>query len=209
LLKRSITYASPFDEDKKITGEFYFHISKADMVRMEVEGHKERHVDPEGNELTGWRAKMQRIVDAGDGKAVMAELEDIICRSHGHRDGDRFLRTPEILADFRGSGAYDQLLYDLCTDVEVAAEFVNGVFPSNLAQVAAEVAERAEQEMAAANAGGAVATSAPEPPQAEPDADSTGLTEPVTPRVLTQTEVTEMDAAELKAGLADGRYKLS
>lgn len=214
MLNYKITYENPIT-NAEVTEEHYFNISKADMVRMEVEDHKVHHIRKEdGVELTGWMAKLQKIVDSEDGKGVMAEIEDMITRSFGHREGDRFLRSPEYLTDFRGSGAYDQLFFDLCTDAAAAAEFVTGIFPKNLDKVAVEVAERAEAWRAAE----AAKTSKTESPAiaavekvaeatgADVPKDPTGLTNPTVAQELTQAQVVEMDAAELQAGLASGKY---
>jgi hypothetical protein len=40
LVKKTITYMNPFTE-KMVTEEHYFHISKADLVEMEMEEHAE------------------------------------------------------------------------------------------------------------------------------------------------------------------------
>ena len=75
MLKKTITYTNPFTE-QEVTEEHYFHISKADLVEMEMEENKAAYTDKEGNRLTGMQAKLQQIVDSEDGKAIMAEFKD-------------------------------------------------------------------------------------------------------------------------------------
>lgn len=192
MLKKVITYTNPFT-DEEITEEHYFHISKADIVEMQMEEIKASYVK-DGETLTGMQAKLQQIVDSEDGKAIMREFKDIIRRAYGKKEGVRFLKSNEIWEEFASSEAYSQLIFDICTDAAAASEFINGIIPKNMEQIAAEIQAQAEK-------------TAPEITKAP--ADPTGLTHHSTPRTLTTREVNEMDSDELKSGLATGRYKLS
>jgi len=213
LLRKTITYENPFTEEE-VTEEHYFHISKADLVEMEMEEHKSTY-EKDGETLTGMQAKLQRIVDSEDGRAIMQEVKDIIRRSYGKKDGDRFLKSPAIWEDFAASEAFSQLFFELCTNAGAAAEFMNGVIPGNLEKIAADIREQAEK----AQLNGDGTTSPPvsvSSPPLSPEADPTAVEPQPTisetldnPRVLTQKEVQEMDSDELKSGLATGRYKLS
>lgn len=211
MLKKTITYDNLFTE-QQVTEEHYFHISKADLVEMEVTEHQQEYTSSTGEKLTGMQAKLQRIVDSKDGKAIMAEFKDIIRRSYGKKDGDRFLKSPEIWADFSSSEAFSQLLWELCTDASAAAEFINGIVPGNLDQIAAEVREKAAEITAEQATGGSqqsAAVAAVERVGEELGADMSELKRDVEPRVLTLSEAQELDQDELKSGLATGRYKLS
>lgn len=202
MLKKTIKYTNPFT-DEEVSEEHYFHISKADLVQMEMEEHGARY-KKDGQELTGMQAKLQRIIDSQDGRAIMGELRDIIRRSHGRKDGDRFIKTATTWEEFSSTEAYSQLVFDLCTDAVAAAEFMNGIIPNNLEQIAAEVRAIAEKEEGeeptsvpaiAENGGAKAQSSVPETK--------------VEPRVITPAEMADMNAEDLKAGLADGRYKFS
>ena len=212
MLKKSITYEKPF-ADQKVTEEFYFHISKADLVRMEVEEHKERF-EESGKEYTGFEAKLHRIVAAEDGRQMMPLFEDIIRRSYGRKDGDRFMRSEEIWQDFRGSGAFDELLFELCTNAEKSAEFINGIFPGNLEQLAAEIAAEvaAKKPAAKAKAKAGAKKAAQQAQLDDPDGyprkqEITNAT-PESPIVLSQAEMVDMEPEDLQTGLAAGRFKL-
>lgn len=189
MLKKDITYVNPFTE-KQVTEQHFFHISKADLVEMEMEENKATYTNEAGETFTGMQAKLQRIVDSQDGRAIMTEFKDILRRAYGRKDGDRFLKSPQIWEEFASTEAYSQLLWELCTNAEESAAFINGIVPRNLDQVAAEVKAQAETP-------------------ATESKDPTGLTESETPRVLTPKEMREMDSAELKNGLASGKFKLS
>lgn len=217
MLKREIKYENPFTNEE-VTEEHWFHISKADLVEMEMEEHNQTYKKG-GETLTGMRAKLERITDSQDGKAIMAEFKDIIRRSYGQRDGDRFRKSQEISADFMASEAFSQLLFELCTNADSAASFVGGIVPNNLEQIAAEVRKEAEKlELEAqgdkdAPAIAAVSAAAQKLGADDPTVDPTGITgdtkSPLVAKVLTTDEMQAMPAEELQAGLASGRYKLS
>jgi hypothetical protein len=193
VVKKTITYKDPFT-DKDVTEDHYFHISKADLVEMEVDSHDATYTAPDGRELTGMQARLQRMIDAEDVRAVHTELKTILRRAYGKRVDDRFVKKPEFWEEFSGSEAYSEFIFGLFTNVDEFSTFLTNMFPGNLEEIAAEVAARAE---------------AVQEGQSGSTPDPTGLSEHITPRVLTSAEVVAMDSEELKAGLADGRYKLS
>src|SRR4029077_376913 len=123
LLKKSITYENPFTE-QPVTEEHYFHISKADLIEMELEENKQVYTSKDGQKYTGMQAKLRKIMDSEDGKAILVELKDIIRRSYGKKDGDRFIQSPQIWAEFESSAAYSQFRFDILTDATLAAEFI-------------------------------------------------------------------------------------
>lgn len=213
MIKKTVTYVNPFTE-QQVSEELYFHISKADMVEMEVEEHNAKYVK-DGEELTGMRAHLQRIVDSEDGKAVLKEFKAILRRAYGKKVGDRFVKNPEIWAEFEGSEAYSELLFELLTNAEEAGRFFSSMMPGNLEQIAAEVAARAEAEEKTAPA---QVQTAPAPVQGStPDTnDWLVKRKPVidaatseSPVVVTEADIQAMDTDVFRSGLADGRFKLS
>lgn len=229
MLKRDITYTNPFTEEE-VTEEHYFHISKADLVEMEMEEHKAKYKAKDGTELTGMQAKLQRIIEAQDGRAIIAELKDMILRSYGRRDGDRFIKNAKEREDFASSEAFSQFLFELCTDADKAAEFTSNIVPSNLEQEAARISAEAQlaqggsaEELhdtaiaAVERAGDALG--APREPAAEevPGTDEwaakrkpvIAAATPDNPVDINRDDVTLMIPDDLQIGLADGRYKLS
>jgi hypothetical protein len=190
LLKKTITYTNPFT-DEEVSEEHYFHISKADLVAMAMEDHNATY-EKDGEKLIGLQAKLQKVVDSEDGKAILAEFKDIIRRAYGKKDGDRFLKSEEIWNDFSSTEAFSQLLFDLSTDANAASEFINGIIPKNLDQIAADIEQRAR-----------ALASETTPVTAENNGT------PDATQLLTQEQAAAMDANELQSGLAAGRYKLS
>lgn len=194
MLKKTITYTNPFT-DQEITEDHYFHISKADLVEMQMENLKEPEiVNPEtGQTLEGYPAMLQRISNDQNGKEILVVVKDMVRRAYGKKVGDRFVRSQEIWEEFSSSEAWSQLYFELCTDAEILATFVNGVFPGDMLE---EVNKLAQSE-------------GPSETPKEVLDDPTGFSKSDTPKVLTTQEITEMDSEELKSGLATGRYRLS
>lgn len=219
MLKKSITYTNPFTE-QEVTEEHYFHISKADLVEMEMEEHSATYKTKDGAELTGMQAKLQRIIDAEDGKAIMIELKDMIRRSYGLKDGDNFRKSEAIWQNFSSTEAFSQLLFELCTDASMSAEFMNGIVPSNLAQEAASIVSKAQSTDAdqgsaaiAAVEQVAEATGADfpkEPGFISPERKAVlDLATPENPIAITQADVAGLGIADVSFGLESGKYQLS
>lgn len=193
MLKKTIVYENPFTK-QMVSEEHYFHISKADLIEMQMENLNEPEViNPEtGQKLEGYPAMLQRIVNDRDGKEILVVVKDMVRRAYGKKMGDRFIRSPEIWEEFISTEAWSQLYFELCTDAVAQADFMNGIFPSDMMDEA--------NKLAAA--------------QATADGESGQIfrldsTKSDTPKVLTRKEAIEMDADELQSGLATGRYKLS
>lgn len=190
MLRKPITYVDPFTEHA-VTEEFYFHLSKADIIHMEL-----------GQKGGGLKAHIERIVAAEDAPEVMKVFKEIIGQAYGKRIDGKFVKNKEQTDEFFASEAYGELLMEMLQDPAKAAEFVNGIAPKDSEKIAVKASERPPTVNAVADIQATQAEQAPEK-------DPTGLTDHVTPRVLTQNEVIKMDSDELKAGLAEGRYKLS
>jgi len=120
LLKKTIEYED-FNGDK-VVEDHYFHLSKAELVEMEME------------KPGGMGEYLQNIVKSEDGKAIITEFKKIILGSYGKRseDGKRFIKTEELRDEFYSSQAYSELFMELCTDADKAAEFINGIIPAGL-----------------------------------------------------------------------------
>lgn len=201
MLKKSITYESY--DDKTVTEDFYFHLSKADLIELEM-SHK-----------GGLQAYIQRVVDSKDGKAIIEEFKRLILMSYGEKnpDGSRFVKNDELRQDFLSSPAYDVLFMELVTDAAKAAEFVNGIIPKGLDVDVSKVAPPArtlndviEAERIKEQGKGPV-ENVFENDKAIPDAPDPIFNQSDA-RVLTPKEVREMDATELQQGLGTGRFRL-
>lgn len=120
MLKKTIQFENFLGET--VVDDFYFHLSKADLVRMELgQGGMEEYIN--------------RIVKASKGEEIVAVFEKMVKESYGVRsiDGRSFVKNEKNLEEFLGSGAYNVLFMELCTDAEKGAEFVRGLMPPEVA----------------------------------------------------------------------------
>lgn len=181
MLKKTITFTN-FD-DQQVTEDHFFHISKAELVEMELsmEGGLSKH--------------LEKIVEDGNGKTIMETFKKLILDAYGKKspDGNRFLKSDELRQDFAQSEAYSTLFMELCTNANSAAEFVNGIIPRGL-----------EQEVEK------IASDKPSLPKVldAPQGNRGGDGPPVSPRALTMVEAVQMDREELSRKLASGEYVL-
>ena len=120
MLKKSITYKN-FDGDT-VTEDFYFNMTKAELVELEL------------SESGGLAETLKAIIDSKDGAKIIEYFKKIILMSYGERsvDGRRFMKSPEIANSFSHTEAYSSLFMELATDAKEAADFVNGIMPSDL-----------------------------------------------------------------------------
>lgn len=181
MLKRQVTYTDFNDEQQ--TEELSFHLSKAELIEMELsmEGGVQKH--------------LETIIATDDGKAIMEAFKEIILRSYGVRspDGKRFIKNDQIREEFLSSEAYSELFMSLVTDPAAAADFVNGILPNGLE---ADVAKMERNQLAKdtydEQEALAVTPLHPDPKGSNPK------------QLLTRKDVAEMASDELRQALANG-----
>jgi hypothetical protein len=108
------------DLDGNPTSEvFYFNLSRAELAEMEM------------FEEGGMKARLETIIASNDPKQIVTEFKKLILASHGQRSGDNkhFIKNEEITQMFAGTDAYSELLYEMYTNANAAAEFMNGIVP--------------------------------------------------------------------------------
>ena len=117
MLKKTITYVD-FDGNER-TEDFYFHMSKAELVELNVSA------------AGGLQKTLEKIVAEQDGKRIMEQFKDIIFKAYGEKslDGKRFMKSKELSEAFSQTEAYSVLFMELVTDAEKASAFVNGIMP--------------------------------------------------------------------------------
>lgn len=133
MLKKTITYKDFNDEE--VSEDFFFHLSKAELVELEM-SHK-----------GGLSTALERIIAAEDNQSIISEFKNIILAAYGKRsdDGKRFIKNQELRDEFTSTEAYSTLFMELVTDTDAATEFINGIIPQDM------VAEA--QKLIAANEG--------------------------------------------------------
>ena len=128
MIKKTVTYKDYNDVER--TENFYFNLSKAEVLEMEM--------GTDG----GMAETIQRIIDAKDAPAIIRVFKDLVLKAYGVKsdDGRRFMKVKpdgsRYADDFKETEAYSQIFMELATDADAAAKFVNGIVPSDLPQKA-------------------------------------------------------------------------
>jgi len=130
MLKKTITYED-YDGNKR-TEDFYFNLSKAEIMEMEL------------GVSGGMTQMLNKIVAAQDGERIIKTFKEIILKAYGEKspDGKRFIKSEELSTAFSQTEAYSQLFMELATNADAAAKFVNGIIPANATQIAAPVTQQ-------------------------------------------------------------------
>lgn len=124
MLKKTIKYED-FNGIER-TEDCYFNLSKTELMEMEL------------GTAGGFAEMLQRIVAAQDAPSLMAQFKTIILKSYGKKsdDGRRFIKSPEISAEFEQTPMYDQIFTELVTNDKEAAKFIEGIMPKELVEQA-------------------------------------------------------------------------
>lgn len=120
MIKKTITYTDYNGNER--TEDFYFNLNKAEIARMEMS-------------INGGMAEMiNRIVAAQDVPSLISIFEEMIQKSYGVKtpDGRGFVKKQSDLENFMATEAYSELFMELVTNADAAAEFLNGIIPSDI-----------------------------------------------------------------------------
>ena len=120
MFKKTITYTD-FNGEQR-TEDYYFNLSRAELTEMQMSVNG------------GMTEYLQQIVNSQDNKEIFAVFKEIIFKSIGEKsvDGKRFIKNDEIRSSFEQSEAYSELLVELMSDADKAADFVNALIPDQL-----------------------------------------------------------------------------
>lgn len=121
MITKTITYTDYNGTER--TEKFHFNLNKAEIMEMEM------------SETGGLAEKIQKIVDSQDSKEIFKLFKDIILKAYGEKsdDGKRFIKDEKLSNAFSQTEAYSILFMELATDADAAANFVNGIIPSDVA----------------------------------------------------------------------------
>jgi len=130
MLKKTITYED-YDGNKR-TEDFYFNLSKAEIMEMEL------------SVSGGMTQMLNRIVAERDGEKIIKTFKEIILKAYGEKspDGKRFIKSEELSTAFSQTEAFSQLFMELATDADAAAKFINGIIPADTPKIAAPVKQQ-------------------------------------------------------------------
>jgi hypothetical protein len=117
MLKITKTYID-FNGNER-TEDFYFNLSKAEVMKMEM------------STSGGLAEHIQRVVKAQDSAEIIAIFEKLVLDAYGVKsaDGKRFEKNAQIRDEFAQTQAYSDIFVELATNADKAVEFVNGIIP--------------------------------------------------------------------------------
>lgn len=151
MLKREVKYKNADDED--VTETLYFNLGKVDLIELEI--------DNKG----GIRGVMEEMLREKDTKKLFQWLKRFILSSYGEKDGPYFRKSDEIRENFASTLAFDQLIYDLLSDSDAAADFLIGIMPQEYRGDPAKIKKEIRDQIAAeAKDESKAAETAPRPP---------------------------------------------
>jgi hypothetical protein len=156
LILKTITFPNYLEETE--TEDFYFNLSKGELVKMQMAAIDER--------TESFQDKLEKIGKSLNGKALIETIDEVIDASYGVKtvDGKRFIKNAKDLEVFKSSGAYSELVVELCTDADACSTFINGLVPKNLRdEVQKEVAQSARERSQAGLQGFQKKQEAPKP----------------------------------------------
>lgn len=184
MLKKTIKFQDL--DDNEVTEDFYFHMSKAELIEWEL------------SEEGGYTAHLERALEKskkGDSREIANLLRTLITRSIGVRSADNreFDRQDGAVARrFVQTDAYSVLFEELGESATAAADFLEALVPTKVRnEAAAEIAKR-KQELVNLPDGVAAA---PQPTvQAAPAVDPNPKTETIPAWVLEDRDMTSAEA---------------
>lgn len=118
-------------DGKPDKGKFWFSLNEGEVAELEL-SHNEG--------LTGL---IERLIATQDNMAALKEFKRIILMAYGIRDGDSFIKTPEMTTRFEGHPAFSALYVEFFTKEGALAEFIKGALPQNFDETVAEMAKQA------------------------------------------------------------------
>lgn len=118
MIKKTITYQDFNDVTK--TKDFYFHLSKVDMMELSLDGLFEK--------------ELKEAIQRGDKLTIFRMFKRLIFLSVGTRseNGEEFIRPEMFREAFMSSPAFDELVMDLFTSEDHGASFVAGLMPKDV-----------------------------------------------------------------------------
>ncbi len=130
MLKKMIKYTDYNGVERE--EPFYFNLSKADLVEMEMS------VDG------GFAEFVTKVVQTKDQKELMRLFKSFILKAYGEKsdDGKHFRKSKEISEAFASTEAYSELFMELLSDSDAAAKFINGLAPAGMSNMNAEDAKK-------------------------------------------------------------------
>lgn len=117
MVKKTMTYENY--DGVKITEDFYFNLTKAELVELEA-------MTP-----GGLANKINRITQTVNAPEIMSLFKTLIMKAYGEKseDGKRLIKSEALSKAFTETEAYSDLFMELVTDAEAGAKFIQAIIP--------------------------------------------------------------------------------
>jgi hypothetical protein len=129
---KDITYVNL--DGETVTETHHFNLTKAEAVEMNF------------SRKGGVEEYARRIVEAESHGELIELFKDLIMKTYGRREGQRFVKNADLTAQFEQTGAYSELFIELATNAEEAIKFFRGVVPADMQSRVDEVASPEKKE---------------------------------------------------------------
>jgi len=194
MISKTLTYER-FDGET-VTETFNFHLSKTELIQMEM------------SEKGGLQERLEKMIKEGDQRKLFTEFRELILLAYGKREGDKFVKYPDLRLEFENSEALGELLLELARDEDAAGAFMQGIMPNSMrvspAQTKLQIPEPAKPQVST-NDG---APKMPERPAPVSEAEQFGHSVPATPTAITRAQAAAMPATELQHKILSGQVVL-
>jgi len=130
MLPKTIRYKNPFTGEE-VEKEYFFALSRAEIAKMKLahRGDIEQY--------------FKEIVERKDGAELIEVYEGLLLKAVGIREGDRLVKSQDIVDEFTQTGAYEELFMELIQSDDAGLGFFVKVFPEGLMEeVQAKEAEK-------------------------------------------------------------------
>jgi len=98
--------------------DFYFNLSKADILKMEL------------SEEGGMDKRLTRLVKTQNMKEAIKVFEGLLLMAYGIKTDDgRFIKSETARQEFMSSAAYSEIYFELATNPDEAQKFIEGITP--------------------------------------------------------------------------------
>lgn len=127
MIKKTMTFLDYNGLER--TEDFYFHLSKAELVELEL--------GTEG----GLAESLQTLIKTNDGDRIVNTFKTLVLKAYGEKspDGREFIKSKKLRRRFSQTNAYSDLFMLFATNAEEAALFVQGIMPADLAEEVAKI----------------------------------------------------------------------
>lgn len=123
MLKKTVTYKD-FDDNER-TEDLYFHLTKAELIEF-----VSQYPDD-------FKAYVKRISDANNKSELISMFRNLIMKSYGIKDGQKFIKSAAISEEFSHTEAYSELFMELFSKTDNLIDFFNAILGVDIVQLAA------------------------------------------------------------------------